>query len=313
MRIFYVITAVSLVWLLSTSASAAPKFDPCNPGEYTPISERYKKGIFFEVSKCGFAPSHILGTMHSDLPQVKSSIPRSVYKFLDSASSASFELKNDPSLQVALVNEMYYPRKSPQNLQTTIGEKMYTQLREVLSKSRKDLDETIYNKMKPWAVGLLMQVPPDAADGVHLDLMLENFAKEKNIPVFGLETVGQQLSVFTDLSPAEQIEFLRDSIENFDESERMNGVLLSRYLEQDITAISQLAKESFALIKNKKLKAKLEKTLILARNKRMFKKALPKINQGAAFIAIGALHLPGDDGLLRLLEKQGYYIHVIAQ
>jgi hypothetical protein len=34
----------------------------------------------------------------------------------------------------------------------------------------------------------------------------------------------------------------------------------------------------------------------------------PRLGEGGAFIAIGALHLPGETGLLSLLAAQGYQI-----
>jgi uncharacterized protein YbaP (TraB family) len=40
-------------------------------------------------------------------------------------------------------------------------------------------------------------------------------------------------------------------------------------------------------------------------------RALPLLRQGSAFIAVGAAHLPGKEGLLRLLEEEGYRIEMI--
>ena len=37
----------------------------------------------------------------------------------------------------------------------------------------------------------------------------------------------------------------------------------------------------------------------------------PMLEQGGAFIAIGALHLAGEEGVLALLEKQGYQLQVV--
>ena len=43
-----------------------------------------------------------------------------------------------------------------------------------------------------------------------------------------------------------------------------------------------------------------------ARNRRMVDNALPLLEQGCLFIAVGALHLPGETGLLTLLREAGY-------
>lgn len=286
-------------------------FDVCEPQNYQAIAERYERGLFFKISKCGVQDSYILGTMHSDMPQVANAIPRSVYTVLPLASSANFELKNDGSMQAALMDAMYYNKNSGRNLATIIGAEKYATLRQILAKNRKDLTEQIYARMKPWAVGLLMQVPPDSNDGIHLDLRLENLANSNKVPVFGLENVTEQLSIFTDLSEAEQIEFLQEAMDNYDITELMNDKLLSRYLEGDLFALQALSDESFDLMKNVDLKERLEKKLITERNKRMLERMQPRLDVGNAFIAVGALHLPSEQGLLKLLEQKGYYIEVM--
>ena len=42
------------------------------------------------------------------------------------------------------------------------------------------------------------------------------------------------------------------------------------------------------------------------RNNKWIAKLAPVLNQGNAFIAVGALHLPGKEGLISLLSAEGY-------
>ena len=291
------------------------QFDPCAASDYRPISETYERGLFFRISKCvdgkKLRDSYILGTMHSDLPQVRNAIPKLVWQILPQAKSASFELKEDSSMQAELSNAMYYDKNSGKNLRAVIGDEFYGKLVEILKKNRKDLTEDVYANMKPWAIGLLMQVPADNNDGVHLDSRLENLADSKLIPVFGLETVQEQLGVFTQLSEAEQIEFLREAFDNFSLIEEMNNKMLSRYLEHDLNGLQKLAVESFNMMRNENLRDKLRDTLITKRNLLMAERMQPRLMEGNAFVAVGALHLPTEIGLLELLEKRGYYIHAV--
>jgi hypothetical protein len=48
--------------------------------------------------------------------------------------------------------------------------------------------------------------------------------------------------------------------------------------------------------------------LLYARTERMLQRLQPLLEGGGVFVAIGALHLPGDRGLLRLLADRGYTI-----
>ena len=51
--------------------------------------------------------------------------------------------------------------------------------------------------------------------------------------------------------------------------------------------------------------------LMTKRNLRMSERALPLIEQGNSFIAIGAAHLVDDSGLVEQLRKQGYQVSPI--
>ena len=54
------------------------------------------------------------------------------------------------------------------------------------------------------------------------------------------------------------------------------------------------------------LVARFTNKLITRRNHRMAERMQSRLRSGGRFIAVGALHLPGRDGLLRLLSQQGY-------
>jgi uncharacterized protein YbaP (TraB family) len=54
--------------------------------------------------------------------------------------------------------------------------------------------------------------------------------------------------------------------------------------------------------------AYVERELIDKRNLTMHERAMPLIDRGNAFIAVGALHLPGDKGLVELLRQSGYKV-----
>ena len=56
------------------------------------------------------------------------------------------------------------------------------------------------------------------------------------------------------------------------------------------------------------LRAKIDKRLLEDRNHRMVERMLPRFDEGGAFIAIGAAHLPGESGVLALLERRGYTV-----
>ena len=58
--------------------------------------------------------------------------------------------------------------------------------------------------------------------------------------------------------------------------------------------------------------AAFEEAMISNRNVTMAERAMPIIDKGNAFIAVGALHLPGEKGVPQLLSERGYTVTAVA-
>ena len=58
--------------------------------------------------------------------------------------------------------------------------------------------------------------------------------------------------------------------------------------------------------------AEFEQTMVTARNKTMAQSAGPILDKGNAFIAVGALHLPGPQGLVEEFRRAGYTVTPVA-
>jgi uncharacterized protein YbaP (TraB family) len=56
---------------------------------------------------------------------------------------------------------------------------------------------------------------------------------------------------------------------------------------------------------------RFNRDLLAERNHRMVRRLQELLDQGNTFIAVGALHLPGEEGMLRLLQQRGYTVRVL--
>ena len=83
--------------------------------------------------------------------------------------------------------------------------------------------------------------------------------------------------------------------------------LTARYLARDVGGIHR-----DMIQQSKSMDEQLVKMFLLrfneARNRTMVQRMAVHLGEGGAFVAIGALHLPGETGLLSLLAAQGYRI-----
>jgi uncharacterized protein YbaP (TraB family) len=112
----------------------------------------------------------------------------------------------------------------------------------------------------------------------------------------GIEQLREQLALLDSIPPRIILEALRDTGTS-DEIDR----LAEAYAREDLAAVVALVDsvselESFMLQMNDQ------------RNVRMAKRLKPLLDQGRTFIAIGAAHLGGKQGLLAELDKMGYVV-----
>tara|TARA_Y100000590_G_scaffold367666_1_gene427859 strand:- start:838 stop:1479 length:642 start_codon:yes stop_codon:yes gene_type:complete len=170
---------------------------------------------------------------------------------------------------------------------------------------RYGFSKRVVESMKPWAAFTTLSLPPEQS-GAPLDLLLMFEARRLRIPVFGLETVDEQIAVFDNLSFADEVELLRDAVCHYDEIQADIETMVTHYLTQDLDALMQMA-----LRYRSPLQDRFLEVLLWERNRRMVAKMVPHLIAGGTFIAIGALHLPGPGGVLDLLGKRGYTLEPI--
>ena len=158
--------------------------------------------------------------------------------------------------------------------------------------------------MKPWAVAVMLMTPA-GNNGVVLDHVLYQSAVAAGKKVHGLETVAEQMGLFDDLSHKDQIALLEDTLDNLDIIGQMLDELLIAYLDRDLKRLLELNEASMR-DSDPLLAETFNRKVIVERNYRMAERMQSRLREGQQFIAVGALHLAGKEGLLNLLVERGY-------
>ena len=135
-------------------------------------------------------------------------------------------------------------------------------------------------------------------------------AQEAGKPLHGLETIDEQLEVFEGLPLEDQVALLRDAVEQFAGIDALHAALLAAYKRQDLAALLAISEAEMADA-DQRLAREFQRRLIVDRNRRMAERMEPYLEQGAAFVAVGALHLPGEQGLISLLRQRGYSVRAV--
>lgn len=261
-------------------------------------------GLLWEVSKPALEPSYLLGTIHSNDPRIVN-LPPEIVKHFQEADSVTIEVPFNLNTIFQSLLAMYLP--SGKTLDKLVDTQTYQQLVDILADY--GVPELMVKTLKPGAVMLIIGQPKNSnTQEVILDLKLYLDAKRQGKPVYGLETVEEQLVFLDTLTIDQQVTLLIESLDYFTDIPKMLEEMHQLYMQRDLTAILEFSEEQINQSHNPDLINQLMDYLIDKRNLRMLERMQPRLQEGNAFIAVGALHLPGTKGLLTLLKEQGYTV-----
>lgn len=138
-------------------------------------------------------------------------------------------------------------------------------------------------------------------DGTPIDLYFAEDGRLKDKKVIPLETAMEQAGIlFESQTVEEQAAALVENVKAEVEDD-LSGEILDAYQKQDLKKLWKLSQDWDDSLG--------EMTLLLDdRNKKWIPKLKPLLDEGNTFIAVGALHLPGEMGVLELLKKEGYEV-----
>lgn len=263
-------------------------------------SDKYAHGLLWRIETDRAAPSYLFGTLHSDDPRV-TALPNQVRDSFDRARSFTMEMVADDAAVATMAAFMFF--NDGRTLPGILGDALYAETRKVLA--AEGLPQTGLERQKPWVVVVMLSTPRPR-DGVFLDLALQARAQAQSKPIHGLETVAEQLSIFDDLPMADQIALLKDTLRLQPQARALLEEITRAYLARNLARMMTLADKHRPA--DARVYDALMKRLITQRNVRMASRMRARLAEGNAFIAVGAAHLPGPDGLLNLLERAGYRV-----
>lgn len=281
--------AVPLFFLLAATSRAATDKD---------------HGLLWEVSKAGGEPAYLFGTIHSEDPDVLQ-LARPVQQAFTDSQTVVLEMLLD-------VDAMRYSGTAMlllegRSLSDMIGQALFRQVATAMQS--RGITTTVLERMQPWAAAVVLSMPAPETGQV-LDAMLYQRALQQDKNVYGLETVQEQLAVFESLSAADQVLLLKDAVASFSEIDATHAELLAAYKQRDLKKLLAISDDSMQQ-GDQRLANEFQQRLVVDRNHRMVERMSQYLQLGKAFIAVGALHLPGDEGLLNLLEQQGYRLRCL--
>jgi len=259
----------------------------------------YDRALFWSIQKDGKPTGYLLGTIHSEDPRVLDFSTDFIEK-LGQNSVFAMELVPDMATLAQLTEYMHYPPGT--TLESVIGQGRYAAL--VAALSIYQVPPGFINRMKPWAAMMTLSTPPPET-GFFMDLSISLRASGIGLTTIGLETLEQQLSFLQDMPMEMQLDLLDQAIAEFDQVGKAHDEMIDAYLKDNLQELQALSDEQMIGVSGEAGSYFMEFG-IRVRNLRMAQTLWPYLETSKVFIAVGALHLPGDDGLINLLRRQGY-------
>lgn len=259
------------------------------------------RGLLFTVSRDGELRGYLLGTIHSDDPRVLD-FSAEFTEALKSCDRFAMELvPNQPTLS-RLMEFMHY--QDGTTLVSKIGPERYSRLLDAAESYHLGPDQL--STMKVWAAMMTVSIPPPE-NGLFMDLSLALRAAGSGLEVVGLETLNEQLSFLENMPEEQQIILLDQALDEFENLHALYGELIDAYLGSDLDALQRRSDEQF-----EELPDDVERYFysmgIDARNMRMHDRLVAELETAKVFAAVGALHLPGEAGMISLLRDAGYTV-----
>ena len=287
----------ALVFLPSVAEGKKPDAAPVPFGQ----------GLLWRIEAAGTEPSYVLGTIHITDPRVHD-LPAPIESVLGSVDSLTVEVALTPEATAQMAGAILL-RDGPA-LDTMLGPETFGRLSTIAAAY--GVPSGILARLAPWGAAMVIAAPPSEHARVRagapvFDSMLQLRAEERGIPVHSLETIEEQIAALSSLPQQHQLTMLRQVIDVHDEIDTLFERIVRLYLARDIAGVQAWLVDQSAGEDEDLLAAFLD-SLVYTRNLRMVERMGSRLAEGNALIAIGALHLPGDQGVLALLAGQGYAI-----
>jgi uncharacterized protein len=246
---------------------------------------------------------YLFGTIHL-LPRGTEWRSEKINRAISESSELWLEIADLESMfaQLTAVTAVFSQGLSPrQPLSERLTPEQYEEfgrVAETMGYSARQLDG-----FRPWLAGMMIEM--GAYQGADIeqgaDLQLSRDFRKRQLPVRGFETIGQQVRVFSGMSPEDELQYLLDTVRNADPSGSALGEMAKIWAEGDDKTLDR---EFVAEMKE--ASPEFYDAILTRRNQGMADK-IERILAGSrvSFVAVGAAHLVGPDSIQALLARKG--------
>lgn len=274
------------------------------------------KGLLWKIETDASADSYLYGTMHVADERVTRLSPAAEAAF---ANAGTVVIETDEIVDPAKAQAAFLMRPEltmftdGTTLESLMSDDEYALVREKLRE--RGLPIAAVSRMKPWMIAGLVSLPAcelerKAQGEPFLDKLLAERALATGKELKGLETVAEQLEAMASLPLQFHVRGLIETLSLGPLLADVMATMTDLYVAGETGMILPMIRAATPESADGSATdyADFEERIIIERNRLMAKRAGPILEEGGAFIAVGALHLPGEEGLIELFREAGYRV-----
>ena len=275
----------------------------------------FPRGNYWRATK-GDATVTLIGTYHFDDPRHDPTLA-TITPVIQSASTVLVEagpeeekalkdlIARDPGKMMIMDGPTLLEQLPPE---------VWTQLSQALS--QRGIPGFMAAKLQPWYVAVLLSVPPCAMaqmqDPKGLDGLVIDTAEAAGVPVRGMEPFDTVFKIFGEMTQAEMVAMIQSTLAVEPQAEDYSATLADSYFAGESRIIWEYMRDvSYSMPGYTRAQvdaefARMEQLLMVSRNQAWIAVITKAAADGPVFAAFGALHLSGENGVLNLLQNEGF-------
>ena len=291
--------SAGLMLSLVSLASCAQKSEPPKAAN--------NNTLLWKISGNGLKnPSYLFGTIHM-LCSDDAILSSNMKKAISNADEIYLEVDLDNMMEMLTVIPKM-KMTGDTTLQDLLSKEDYEKVKNYFEARQSLLPFSMLETFKPiLAASTLEQGDLPCDESSAMEQVIMEAAKENKKTIKGLETMGYQASMLDSIPYKYQAQQLVSYIDNADKNEDSKEMkeMLRAYNEQD------LAKLEAMLLKTDAGISAFTDILLYNRNRNWVQKLKELMKNKSLVVAVGAGHLPGEQGVIQLLRKEGYKVEPV--
>lgn len=251
---------------------------------------------------------YLVGTVHL-LSETDFPLPKAFDTAFNASNHLIFETDlaelTSPKGMSQLMAQNTYP--PGQNLQRVLSKEVYQQLQGTALERQWPL--TSIEQFKPAFAAIMLatlELQRLGAASTGVDLHYLQLAKQQQKKYSGLETLDEHLGVMTALNTLDANSIISATLKDLAQTETMLSQMKAAWRSGDTEALETL------FLNEMKSFPEMYNIMLVNRN-HAWMRILGQLNEPGVMVLVGALHMVGEDGLLKLLTEQGYTIQQVTE